>query len=187
MPSLSKILSRSGESKEQEALKKASISIEEAPPPYTEHTIDDEDHVGPSDLTAGFSNLRLDSVHTSDIPRSEECTAHLKLLECFYRLRQKIGSSDGLFGLSDSMAQVTPGTITSKEELNRKRAVISEKRWQVYVSRAVLRFERWRDSLEPQYDYFRIEDMTTSKMDEAIKMMKTPQSKQSAVRLPPLG
>lgn len=191
MPSLSRLLSRSGEAKGQEKQKKASVSVENpppAPPPYTKENIDAEDALVPSDLTAGFANLKLDSVHTQPIPQREECIAHLKLLESFYRLRQSIGSNDGLFGISDSILNAPHGRPADGEKFNQCRAIISEKRWQVYVSRAVLRFEHWRNAVEPKYNYIHVGDLPTNKLEETVKSPSLDKSKAvGADNLPPLG
>jgi len=169
--------------------KRASVSTtKEALPPYTAQAIDNEDDAGPSDLTAAFSNLRLSS-NEKPIPDPGECIAHLKLLESFYRLRQTIGSSDGLFGLLDPDHQVTEGTKyeKNKDDFNKVRAVFSEKRWQVYLSRAVKRFECWRNALEPNYDYLRLRDLKTSKLVDAVKTALAKAPLVHAGNLPPIG
>lgn len=106
---LSKIFSSSNKEKEALAEAEANRSTEpsETVPTYTETQqqppgYDEENKLEPPDYTAGFSNLKI-SDKLGEFPEVNECIAHLKLLECFYRLRQKIGSTDGLFGISDRL------------------------------------------------------------------------------------
>lgn len=111
MPSrLSAIFSRSEkaeEAKAEEAANESSgqssdpvpaYSVSQPPPP---DYLDDENDSPPPDYTAGFANLSLSDAPTSDIPQVNEAIAHLKVLECFYRLRQSISSMDGLFGIDN--------------------------------------------------------------------------------------
>ncbi|CAD0110110.1 unnamed protein product [Aureobasidium uvarum] len=102
-----------------------------------------------------------------DLPSPEDCVAHLKLLECFYRLKQKIASTEGLFGISCDVVgdfdQSTPQKDTQKEPKNETLTLLAEKRWQVYVSRAVERFARWRYSLEPNPNYYTLNQAISSK------------------------
>jgi hypothetical protein len=89
------------------------------------------------DLTAAFSNLTLN--FASPLPTSDRCIAHLKLLEAFHQLREDVAKTDGLFGIKDSLvpnSELEP----QRTEILRK---IREKRWAVYVAKAVARFERW--------------------------------------------
>lgn len=174
MPSFTRLLSRSGETKEKEkekekeAHKRASVSVDEGPPTYTA-TLDGEDHeAGPRDITAGFANIKL-GYTAKPIPEPQECIAHLKLLECFHRIREIVGSTEGLFGISDSVIEASFGNAVAVEEVNKTRAVIADKRWQVYVSRAVLRFEHWRKAVEPQYQYLRLNDISTSRLSDAVR------------------
>lgn len=73
-----------------------------------------------------------------------ECVDHLKFLAALAELQDCIRSSDGLFGINDV------GDLTDMLEDADIKARVEEKRWQVYVSRAVHRFEKWWDSL-PKY------------------------------------
>jgi len=158
MPSLTKIFSKSKESKEKEALREgeaaaaAATSADNSPPPaYSAEDGNnpsalDLDHAElPPSLTAGFDNLRL--TH-SEIPQREQLIAHLKLLECFYRLRQTVASTDGLFGISN--ATLTDLNNGSKVDDPKLLSALGEKRWEVYIYRAVDRFQRWRDAVAPE-------------------------------------
>ena len=118
-------------------------SQSEAPPTYAQvgATYDEEDVIHPPDLTARFSRLQLKERCGDDaIPELDECIAHLKVLESFYRLRQSIGSHDGLFGIQDRVVLNQP---IDQNEQTPMLANLAEKRWAVYVQRAVDRFEKW--------------------------------------------
>lgn len=117
---------------------------------------DSEFAVEPPDMAAGFRNLDLGHKNDDSFPTVEECIAHLKLLECFYRLRQTVGGMDGLFGINDSV--VTQSSVWSKAhgsddevELQKLELLgkLAEKRWAIFLARAVDRFEAWITSLLP--------------------------------------
>ena len=99
----------------------------------------------PLDLTAAFSNLDLSLSRVEPTPNF--CIAHLKLLEVFHQLREDVATSDGLFGLADSLS------LTGTDEQSRAEVLLSirEKRWAVYVARAVSRFKIWwQKSIQPR-------------------------------------
>lgn len=73
------------------------------------------------------------------IPTTDECIAHLKLLTALHHLREEISETDGLFGIQDSQADFF-GSHQPTAKVK-----IREKRWAVYVARAVDRFEKWWD------------------------------------------
>lgn len=157
MPSrLSKVFSRTKENvndKEKAAAAEAeknrnneSSGSNSPPPEYAPPDYDAENALEPPDVTAGFANLSLDSSGKDSQPTVDECIAHLKLLECFYRLRQKIGSSDGLFGIHDSIVlDARPAEDKAPELL----AKLAEKRWAIYLARAVSRFHAWLKAVLP--------------------------------------
>jgi hypothetical protein len=98
-----------------------------------------------SDLTAAFSNLALHL--QSPKPTPDQCIAHLKLLEAFHQLREDVATTDGLFGITDSLVPAHGLLETQRIDALRK---IREKRWAVYVASAAVRFERWWErSVEP--------------------------------------
>ena len=152
MPSrLSKILSRSSKEKEAEAeaeRNNSNGSSSSPPPEYTQQPpqYDEEDVLDPPDITAGFNNLSLNR-SGEDIPQVDQCTAHLKVLECFYRLRQKIGASDGLFGIDNS--SVVDQGLQTDDKTPELLAKLAEKRWAIYVTRAAERFETWSAAITP--------------------------------------
>lgn len=72
---------------------------------------------------------------------SKECVmVHLFLLEAFHSLEHTIKKTDGLFGLYDNM-EVQDASSVNSSSLE----LIQEKRWRVFVLRAVERYELWWD------------------------------------------
>ncbi|KAF2267846.1 hypothetical protein CC78DRAFT_511594 [Lojkania enalia] len=69
-----------------------------------------------------------------ELPTAIECIAHLKLLHAFAKLRHEIGNREGLFGID----------IGAKPDLAER---IREKRWTVFVTKAVDRFAIWWETL----------------------------------------
>jgi len=72
---------------------------------------------------------------SSYLPTTDQCIIHLKLLACFHKLQEQISGRDNLFGY--------PDVVVTDEETKKRQAGIREKRWEVYVVRAVERFTRW--------------------------------------------
>ncbi|KAK8213299.1 hypothetical protein M8818_002598 [Zalaria obscura] len=190
MPTLSKVFTRSKEAKEKEALEESAQNTQNGhspPPSYASPPdYDPEDVAPPPDLTAGFAKLRL-APGQDTVPMPDECTAHLKLLECFYRLRQKIGSSDGLFGISNSALRPLSEEPSFKEP--EFLAKLAEKRWAIYVSRAVDRFARWRDAIAPTTAYL---DMSIQQDLDAMGSYVNPSAEHPSIEfnremVPPIG
>ena len=95
------------------------------------------------DLSALFSDLDLNpSPHRISKPTPNECLVHLKLLTTFHRLRQDIATTDGLFDIHDNIAVSISSAAETKHYADLLRKV-REKRWVVYVVKAVHRFERY--------------------------------------------
>jgi len=106
------------------------------------NTVDDSEPTD-LDLTAAFANLPIPLRPTN--PSVETCLAHLKLLFAFQALREEVGYTDGLFGLWDARVlagggQQGPGR--DRERLERL-GLVREKRWALYVARAVDRYATW--------------------------------------------
>jgi hypothetical protein len=91
----------------------------------------------------------------SMLPGVSECLAHLKLLECFYQLREDIGNSNGLFGIKDELVSPELNNLQRSELL----AKLCEKRWQIYVTRACIRFQSYWRTLEPDSKMLLEEDL----------------------------
>ena len=86
----------------------------DAPPPYTAHELSVNAH------------RQLNLTQPADIPTSDQCIAHLRLLEAIYRLRQRV--EEGVYDSAASSSNAAPAR---------------EKRWAIYVAKAVLRFYCW--------------------------------------------
>jgi len=86
-------------------------------------------------LSAAFSSLRL-SDNPAAFPDTDTCLAHLKLLSTFHVLKEDIGYTDGLFNLWDAKCEL----LDNRDE---SLAKMREKRWVLYIARAVERFETW--------------------------------------------
>ena len=166
MPSLlSKIRSKSS-NKEKEALAESernnSSGSSSPPPTYANAEVpsgyDEENALEPPDLTSGFNSLTLEST-SNEVPTHEECIAHLKVLEAFYKLRQTIGSSDGLFGIDNSL--VTGHGLPNEDSTAELLAKLAEKRWAVYVARAVDRFQAWCAAVAPSSGMLTLSELET--------------------------
>lgn len=86
------------------------------------------------------------------------CLVHLKLLHAIQNMKEDVGYTDGLFGIWDSLVTdskglafdsipLPAGTNTTKMTENDKRQILlsklREKRWAIFVARAVDRYETW--------------------------------------------
>lgn len=154
-------------------------------------TADESEQVN---LTAAFDNLKL--TNSPGDPTPETCLAHLKLLFAFQSMKEEVGYTDGLFGLWDSLAG-PPQTLKSLDEKtpqekaqNEQLANLSkvrEKRWALFVARAVDRYEVWWKSM-PAYPL--TEGLTADKGAGYYSTFPTDASQAmlwDANMLPPLG
>ena len=91
----------------------------------------------PVDLTVAFTTLKIPD-YPSSFPTADHCLVHLKLLYAFHALKLDIGYTDGLFGLWDRMAEKV-----AEENKNEAISKLREKRWSLFLARAVERFEAW--------------------------------------------
>lgn len=129
-------------------------------------------HAGGSVPATGEMNFQPSPL---EIPTPAECIAHLKLLHAFAKLRHDIGNTDGLYGISmedmdekqssntfdgnpatNDGAQQPGGeyehdatqTATDSSTPERTAALaerIRDKRWSIFVAKAVDRYEKWWD------------------------------------------
>jgi hypothetical protein len=106
----------------------------EEPPSYSERPVNEL----PPDFSTQFKNLNLKRTRAKK-PTEDQCIAHLKLLEAFYQLRHDVANTDGLFDIFE----VTDSSSKDSDAENHIQA--REKRWAIYVTRAVDRFEKWFD------------------------------------------
>ncbi|KAH7316647.1 hypothetical protein B0I35DRAFT_451594 [Stachybotrys elegans] len=112
----------------------------ERPPAYGEEhgpTLE----TGEVELPTHFGLLVL-SESAPAIPDAATCLAHLRLLFAFQKLKTQVGFHDGLYDIWDSRASAasTPLDVLAK---------LREKRWALYVARAVDRYESWQNSFVP--------------------------------------
>ncbi|KAG9606759.1 hypothetical protein KCU77_g5591, partial [Aureobasidium melanogenum] len=160
-----------------------------SPPPPTYEEAERQQHIAQHPPNAANSVTQLGT----DLPSPEDGIAHLKLLECFYRLKQKIASTDGLFDISSDILgeidQKTPQKDAQDDKKTMMLTLLAEKRWQVYVSRAVDRFTKWRYSLEPDADYYTLHQAVASEGDvlaDRVKPEKANPLSFDAANLPPI-
>ncbi len=145
--------------------------VGDAPPTFDQaqaapHAQNDAEAV---DLTAAFEKLELSDLPAD--PTVDSCLAHLKLLSAIQWLKEDVGFTDGLFDLWDARAgPVDPAfkARPEKEKGTEKKeksapepaaeerlrnenlkslSKIREKRWALFVARAVDRYETWWKSL----------------------------------------
>jgi hypothetical protein len=167
----------------------AAAPIDAPPPSYTANAAPQ----GPSldEINAGFANLSIED-HPKTFPDTNLTLAHLKLLEAFFILKQDIGYTDGAFDLWDSRA---PGTVESvandevaRNTRNEALSKIREKRWALYVARAVHRFETWWTKVLCTYEdgqMLRQSDMATKQFQDWTSAGKV--QRWTPTMLPPLG
>lgn len=146
---------------------KSAINLdpENAPPPAYEATAPENGHDIDEtvNLTAAFDNLTLSNL--PEDPSAERCLAHLKLMFAFQWMKEDIGFTDGLWGLWDSRAGPVDPILKGRPEKdistadtaepkpsveerirNKNLETLSrvrEKRWALFVARAVDRYETW--------------------------------------------
>ena len=112
-----------------------------------------------------------------DLPTVAECIAHLKLLHAFSKLRHEVGHMAGLYGIhiegggskegkeeapsategsnepsggehsEDAKANVSGHDEPEKKAVTSTEEQLREKRWVVFVTKAVDRYERWWKTL----------------------------------------
>lgn len=142
-----------------------------------------------NELTASLRKLDLSTRNistTTDVPSNDECIAHLKFLSVLASLREDISETDGLFGIYDASA----GAFGSNWE--KASAKIREKRWAVYVARAVDRFESWFNFLPKssvgsgQGGRLRMEDILNGRKFERLVDTAHPKLTWTADSMPPL-
>ncbi|KAK2756990.1 hypothetical protein FQN54_004958 [Arachnomyces sp. PD_36] len=105
---------------------------------------------------------------TATTATKDECIAHLKLLAAFADLRDTIGKSDELFGISNRVIEM----YSKKDKMNEVAAVLSEKRWAVYVTRAVERFTVWWQKCVPKCGVDGLDSTLTVKDVEQGKILE---------------
>ncbi|WQF78680.1 Putative Glycine-rich domain-containing protein [Colletotrichum destructivum] len=132
-----------------------------APPPAYGAVAPQRSGPGPLDLSAALGAVSLGPTppHGTD-PTEDTCLAHLRLLTAFNRLKNETGYRDGLWEIWDSRAKIAnagggndkaaAAAATAAGTLNPDVLVkLREKRWAVYVGRAVDRYAVWWRSFVP--------------------------------------
>lgn len=157
-----------------------------APPPYDDYepqVIDERDE---AELNEAF--YALDLSPSPKEPTVDTCLAHLKLLFAFEKLKIKIGNTDGLWDIWDSRA-ISPsgGSSVNPTDILVK---LREKRWAVYVARAIDRYEAWWASFVP--DMLRVANMLTAAEDDDTFHYESFTSQSQPIKwkpdsLPPVG
>ena len=88
-------------------------------------------------------NQRLDALNLSPspVPTEDLCITHLKFLHSLHLLREDVATNGSLFDITPPHADLA--TKSGEDGEAKMRARVREKRWQVYVTVAVYRFEKW--------------------------------------------
>ncbi|KAK0631466.1 hypothetical protein B0T14DRAFT_490016 [Immersiella caudata] len=110
-----------------------------------------EDPPEPVNVNAAFEKLSLANPTPSYFPTSDACLAHLKLLYAIQSMKEDVGYTDGLWSLWDSragpVANYNPDRSIEERLQDKQLQVLSqirEKRWALFVARAVERYEALR-------------------------------------------
>ena len=189
MVSLKKALSRSIPGKKEREVGKETeahrASPERTPPPSYQDTerTDELPVANLRRLTFKGKSESLDQL----LPTNDECIAHLKLLTAFAHLREEVSETSDLFDLRDELAANTTSDIKDSKD-NSGFVKIREKRWAVYVNRAVDRFTKWWQTLMPgrgKIPSLRMEDILHSNRIESLLDSNT-RTRWTAEMLPPL-
>lgn len=133
-------------------------------------------------LTTAFSTLNI-SASPSAFPEVDQCLAHLKLLYAFNNLKIEIGCTDGLFGIQDAWCE-------KYAEKDDALASIREKRWSLYVARAVERYQAWWEKvlcLREHANRLTCQDMINGSPDFVNFTVGGTVQKWTMKMLPPLG
>ncbi|KAI1414988.1 hypothetical protein F5Y13DRAFT_11037 [Hypoxylon sp. FL1857] len=129
----------------------------EAPPRYSESNGQPTSTQPPTssadELNSAFESLDLSSWTSEVTP--DTCLAHLKLLHAFQNLKEDVGYTDGLWGLFDSRvlsqndkkSNAVGKNLKLNGETGKRLAGLREKRWALFVARAVDRYEAWWSKL----------------------------------------
>ncbi|KAL5356931.1 hypothetical protein BJX96DRAFT_134246 [Aspergillus floccosus] len=77
-------------------------------------------------------------LHTeAPIVSARECLQHQHLLRCFGNLKQNVSRKKGLFKTEHVH------DINMEPDLKIRQTIVEERRWSIYVSRAIHRFSVW--------------------------------------------
>ncbi|KAF2197879.1 hypothetical protein GQ43DRAFT_434772 [Delitschia confertaspora ATCC 74209] len=101
-------------------------------------------HLAPLDFTPSLLEM----------PTPAECFAHLKLLHAFHKLRNEIANHEGLYGIHLYEAPAGPSSKPVLQDFETYLEKLREKRWTIYVTKAVDRFSKWLIKLPVTSDTF---------------------------------
>jgi len=207
---MSSLLSKLKLSKEQEYLAEKNgdyaagnkATQEEAPPSYGDTPVDAPSYTpnaateavpfysataplsqaAEAELNSAFSHLNV-ATTPPPFPEPEHALVHLKLLFALHSLKDEVGSTDELFGIKDS-------SLEKVQDKKDALAALKEKRWSLYVARAVERFQEWwLKVLCTKEDGVRL--TTKELLSGSETLAKFPEAGQPQVwgtaNLPPLG
>lgn len=120
------------------------------------------------------------------LPKSSEVIAHLKLLFAFSKLRERVLNDPCLFGIDESWLPYS--RTEDDKDITKCREIISEKRWDIYVKRAALRFESWWCTLKDELNgrKLAVKDLILPPPGTIKDLMKPTNSMNLTDRLPPL-
>jgi hypothetical protein len=164
-----------------------------------------EDEIDKVNLTEAFDRLSLGI--KPKFPDADTCLAHLKLLFAIQGMKEEVGYTDGLWNIWDTRADDTatvsdlagletasaPASGPANDEVsNKKLAILSkirEKRWAIFLARAVDRYEAWWSSLQRPNGGLTENDMRTPRTDKYDLFVSAGNDliAWDASNLPPLG
>lgn len=131
------------------------------------------------DLATHFGSLNLSKTTMSVMPDPDSCLAHLRLLAAFEKLKNQVGLQDGIWDIWDKRAASADNSLDVLVKLR-------EKRWAIYVARAVDRYEAWWRSFES--DMLLEEEMAVGAGEERYsEFTEAKPASWRANMLPPLG
>ena len=139
-----------------------------------------EDEISKVNLTEAFDKLLLET--RPNFPNADTCLAHLKLLFAIQAMKEEVGYTDGLWNIWDiradsveastdgDIADLASASVTGSDEVSKKKlAILSklrEKRWAVFLARAVDRYEAWWTSMQKPNGGLTETDMHTPRTEK---------------------
>lgn len=129
------------------------------------------------------------------------CLVHLKLLHAINAMKEDVGYTDGLWGIWDSLVTDSKGysldstgihsdnekaKMTEDEEKKMMLSKLREKRWAIFVARAIDRYEAWWNAQDIMM--LTEDDMTVNDGDNYMRFSSTSRKFDWQVStMPPLG
>ncbi|KAL8243590.1 hypothetical protein R6Q59_009848 [Mikania micrantha] len=100
------------------------------------------------EIPPSYDEATLPEITEPHLPSPSNISAHLKLLFAFSKLKENVFNNSTLFGFDDRWIP-TEGPRCTENTIKACQA-LREKRWDVYVRRAVMRFESWWEQMRDQ-------------------------------------